>query len=119
MYQKEREEKMGYLKIVDAKSYLPQERIENKQIEEKFNLKDGYIKKRTGIEERHYVKDEKIEEMAIKAVEKISKTNDISEVDLIIVATTSSKKIMPGISNYIQKRFKIKECMCLDILARM
>ena len=33
MYQKEREEKMGYLKIVDAKSYLPQERIENKQIE--------------------------------------------------------------------------------------
>lgn len=119
MYQKEREEKMGYLKIVDAKSYLPQERIENKQIEEKFNLKDGYIKKRTGIEERHYVKNEKIEEMAIKTVEKISKTNDISEVDLIIVATTSSKKIMPGISNYIQKKFRIKQCMCLDILARM
>ena len=108
---------MGYLKIVDAKSYLPQDRIQNKQIEEKFNLKEGYIKKRTGIEERHYAKNEKIEEMAIKAVEKISKTNDISEVDLIIVATTSSKKVMPGISNYVQRKFKIKQCMCLDILA--
>ena len=108
---------MGYLKIIDAKSYLPQDRIQNKQIEEKFNLKEGYIKKRTGIEERHYAKNEKIEEMAIKAVEKISKTNDISEVDLIIVATTSSKKIMPGISNYIQRKFKIKQCVCLDILA--
>ena len=108
---------MGYLKIVDAKSYLPQDRIQNKQIEEKFNLKEGYIKKRTGIEERHYTKNEKIEEMAIKAVEKISKTNDISEVDLIIVATTSSKKVMPGISNYVQRKFKIKQCMCLDILA--
>ncbi len=108
---------MGYLKIVDAKSYLPQDRIQNKQIEEKFNLKEGYIKKRTGIEERYYAKNEKIEEMAIKAVEKISKTNDISEVDLIIVATTSSKKVMPGISNYVQRKFKIKQCMCLDILA--
>ena len=108
---------MGYLKIVDAKSYLPQDRIQNKQIEEKFNLKEGYIKKRTGIEERHYTKNEKIEEMAIKAVEEISKTNDISEVDLIIVATTSSKKVMPGISNYVQRKFKIKQCMCLDILA--
>ena len=108
---------MGYLKIVDAKSYLPQDRIQNKQIEEKFNLKEGYIKKRTGIEERHYAKDEKIEEMAIKAVEEIRKTNDISEVDLIIVATTSSKKVMPGISNYVQRKFKIKQCMCLDILA--
>ena len=108
---------MGYLKIVDAKSYLPQDRIQNKQIEEKFNLKEGYIKKRTGIEERHYAKNEKIEEMAIKAVEEISKTNDISEVDLIIVATTSSKKVMPGISNYVQRKFKIKQCMCLDILA--
>ena len=107
------------IKIVDAKYYMPGRKVLNSEIEKKFDLNEGYIKKRTGIEERHYVKDEKIEEMAIKAVEKISKTNDISEVDLIIVATTSSKKIMPGISNYIQKKFRIKQCMCLDILARM
>ena len=43
---------MGYLKIVDAKSYLPQERIENKQIEEPpkaITLKDraGYYKSKS------------------------------------------------------------------------
>ena len=108
---------MGYIKITDVKAYLPKEKILNEKIEKRFNLEEGYIKKRTGIEQRYYVKDETIEEMAIKAVEKISKTNDILEVDLIIVATTSTNKIMPGISNYIKKFFNIKPCICLDVLA--
>ena len=103
---------MGYIKIIDVKSYLPKRQILNRIIEEKFNLKEGYIKKRTGIEERYYVKDEAIEEMAKKVVEKISKKHNISDIDLIIVATTSTNKIMPGISNYIKKFFNIKPCIC-------
>lgn len=33
---------------------------------------------------------------------------DIQRVDLIIVATTSTKKIMPGISFIVQKAFNIQ-----------
>lgn len=58
------------IKIVDGKSYLPKQKILNKQIEEKFSLKEGYIQKRTGIKERYYVKDETIEEMAIEVAKK-------------------------------------------------
>lgn len=108
---------MNNIKIINVKSYVPETKILNKQIEKELELKEGYIKKRTGIEERYYAIDETIEEMAVKAVKKIREENNIIDVELIIVATTSSKKIMPGISNYIQKELNINPCICLDILA--
>ena len=108
---------MNYMKIKEAKYYIPKRKILNKEIEEKLGLKEGYIEKRTGIQERHYVENETIEKMAVEAVKKISINNKISDVDLIIVATTSSNNLMPGISNYIQKELNIKTCICLDILA--
>ena len=105
------------IKIVDGKSYLPKQKILNKQIEEKFSLKEGYIYKRTGIKERYYVEDESIEEMAIGVAKKINEKNDLSNLGLIIVATTSTKNLMPGIANEVQKSLKIKSCISLDILA--
>ena len=105
------------IKIVDGKSYLPKQKILNNQIEEKFSLKEGYIYKRTGIKERYYVEDESIEEMAIGVAKRIKENNDLSNLGLIIVATTSSKNLMPGIANEVQKSLKIKSCISLDILA--
>ena len=105
------------IKIVDSKSYLPTQKILNSKIEEKFSLKEGYIYKRTGIKERYYVEDESIEEMAIGVAKKINEKNDLSNLGLIIVATTSTKNLMPGIANEVQKSLKIKSCISLDILA--
>ena len=105
------------IKIVDSKSYLPKQKILNNKIEEKFSLKEGYIYKRTGIKERYYVEDESIEEMAIGVAKKINEKNDLSNLGLIIVATTSTKNLMPGIANEVQKSLKIKSCISLDILA--
>ena len=47
----------------------------------------------------------------------IKENNDLSNLGLIIVATTSSKNLMPGIANEVQKSLKIKSCISLDILA--
>lgn len=105
------------IKIVDSKSYLPKQKILNSKIEEKFSLKEGYIYIRTGIKERYYVEDESIEEMAIGVAKKINEKNDLSNLGLIIVATTSTKNLMPGIANEVQKSLKIKSCISLDILA--
>ena len=102
------------IKIVDAKYYMPGRKVLNSEIEKKFDLNEGYIKKRTGIEERYYAGIETIEEMAVKAVRKFK---DVSCVDMIVVATTSSNCLMPGISNYIQKELGIDSCICMDILA--
>ena len=107
---------MNSIKIVESKSYLPKKHILNDELEKKFNVEKGYLKKRTGIEKRNYIINEKIEELALKAVEQMNK-NELKDIGLIIVATTSTKMLMPSISNYIQKKLGIEKCICLDILA--
>ena len=105
---------MSYIKIIDAKKYIPENKILNSEIEAKFGLKPDYLKRITGIEKRYY-SEKTIEKMALEAVKKLG--NNILNVDMIIVATTSSNKIMPGISNFIQKKLQINSCICMDILA--
>lgn len=107
------------MRLVASSSYLPEKIISNKEIAERLKINEEFIEKRTGIKQRYFAEDETIEEMAIKATKKlIEKTKiNVQEIGLIIVATTSTNRLMPGISNYIQKELKIKCCICLDILS--
>lgn len=107
------------MEIIASSSYLPKRKIDNKELAKRFNVEEEYIEKRTGIKERYFVIDETIEEMAKNAVEKLIQKTQINrqEIGLIVVATTSTNKLMPGISNYIQKELEIEKCICLDILA--
>lgn len=107
------------MRIVASSSYLPQSRITNRELAKKFDVEEEYIEKRTGIKQRYYAKEEKIEEMALKAVTKLVHKTQLKteEIGAIIVSTTSTNKLMPGISNYIQKELHITKCICLDILA--
>lgn len=109
---------MNSIEIIQTGMYLPKEKITNSQIEKSLKLEEGYIQKRTGIENRYYATKEKIEDIAYKATKEIF-TKDIKKEDigLIITATTSTDLLMPGISNYIQKKLEIEKCICLDILA--
>ena len=109
---------MNSIEIIQTGMYLPKEKITNSQIEKSLKLEEGYIQKRTGIENRYYATKEKIEDIAYKATKEIfSKDIKKEDIGLIIIATTSTDLLMPGISNYIQKKLEIEKCMCLDILA--
>ena len=108
---------MKNIKITSTGSYLPNTKITDKELEEKLNLEKGYIKKRTGIETRYYAKEEKIEDMAKKAVLDLLKKEEIKDIDLIITSTTTTNNLMPGISSYIQEELNIENAITLDILA--
>lgn len=109
---------MNSIEIIQTGMYLPKEKITNSQIEKSLKLEEGYIQKRTGIENRYYATKEKIEDIAYKATKEIfSKDIKKEDIGLIITATTSTNLLMPGISNYIQKKLGIEKCICLDILA--
>lgn len=97
---------------------MPENKVTNEELEKRWNLEQGYIEKRTGIENRHISIEETIETLAWKAIENIKITRQEKEkIGLIITATTTTKLLMPGISNEIQKKLGIKTCICLDILA--
>ena len=110
---------MENIQIIGNGLYLPALKIGNKELEEKFNVEEGYILKRTGINTRYYKENENICEMALKASKMAIEDSKISanDIELVIVATTSTNTLMPGISYYIQKELNIEKCICLDILA--
>ena len=107
------------MRLVSCSSYLPEIKVENKEIANKFNIEEEYIVKRTGIRQRYFAKDETIEEMATIATQNLIKKIkiDVQEIGLIIVATTSTHRLMPGIANYVQKKINIKKCIAFDVLA--
>lgn len=110
---------MKSIKILGNGTYLPQTKIDNTYFNKKFNLEENWIEKRTGVQNRYIAKNETIEELATKAA-KISIESaqiDKQKIDMILVATTSTSKIMPGISYLVQKNLDIKNCICFDILA--
>ena len=110
---------MENIQIIGNGLYLPTLKVENPELEKKFNVEKGYILKRTGINTRYYKKGENICEMAYKAAESAIESAKINskDIDLIIVATTSTNTLMPGISYYIQGKLNIENCICLDVLA--
>ncbi len=109
---------MNSIEILANGSYLPKVKIKSEILEKRLNLEKDYIEKRTGIKERYHTQEETIEEMAKNAVKDLFQKNVTKEnIGLIIVATTTTNCLMPGISNYIQKEFEIQQCICLDILA--
>ena len=110
---------MNNIKILESGSYFPKRKVNNEELENQLELQQGYIYKRTGIKERYYSKEETIDEIAIKAVENLfSKQEGLNyNIGLIIVATTTTNYLMPGIANKIQKELGINKCICLDILS--
>ena len=107
------------MRLVASSSYLPNNKVTNQEITKRLGIDEQFIEKRTGIKQRYFADNETIEEMSVKVVKKLIEKTKINEqeIELIIVATTSTNNLMPGISNYIQKELKIKKCICLDILA--
>lgn len=111
---------MKSIKIIATGKYLPETKIDNYYLARKLGTTQDYIYKRTGIQTRYYSKENNIEELAIKSVENLINKNskiNIKNIDMIIVATTSTNMLMPGISYKIQAHFNINDCICLDILA--
>ena len=109
---------MSNIHILANGIYFPKKQIENNQLEKKLNLENGYIEKRTGIKKRYYGINETIQDMAVEAVKTlISSEKENQNIGLIITATTSTDMLMPGISNYVQKKLNLSPCICLDILA--
>ncbi len=111
---------MENIQIISTGSYLPKQKITNGILAKKLGITEDYIVKRTGILERYYSKEETIVDLAVYAAkDALKKVKDI-KIDEIIVATTSSKELMPGISFQVKRKIAevtTRECICQDILS--
>ena len=111
---------MIYSKIKGCGSYLPKNVLTNADLESTLDTTDEWITTRTGIKKRHIVAEgEFTSDLAYKAAKiAISDANiQSSEIDLIVVATTTPDKVFPSTACILQKKLGIDECAAFDIQA--
>ncbi len=111
---------MKYSKITGTGSYLPEKTLTNADLAAMVNTSDEWIRDRTGIRERHIAAEgETTSDLGViaarRAMDMAGKKN--SDIDLIIVATTTADKVFPSTACLIQKRLEIHGCPAFDVQA--
>ena len=107
-----------FARITGTGSYLPSRVITNKDLEQTLDTSDEWITSRTGIKERRIVTDESTCDLAFEASKKALEMAGISasEIDLIILATTTPDKIFPATATILQDRLGAS-CPAFDLQA--
>jgi len=107
-----------FARITGTGSYLPPKIITNFELEKKLDTSDEWITGRTGIKERRVVDGESTCDLALEASKKALEMAKISasEIDLIILATTTPDKIFPATATLLQKRIGAN-CPAFDLQA--
>ena len=109
-----------YSRIIGTGSYLPEKTLTNKDLENMVETSDEWIVARTGIRERHIAAEgETTCDMAEQAARLAMKSAGIthSEIDLIIVATTTPDLVFPSTACLLQERLGIHGCPAFDVQA--
>ena len=111
---------MSNILITGVGSYLPKKVISNNELPVNLDTNDEWIKKRTGIRQRHLVTEgELTSTMAIAAAKKALQNANIDnkDIDLIIVATTTPDQTFPATAVKVQSELNIGVCPAFDIQA--
>lgn len=101
-------------------TYLPEKILTNEDLSRTVETTDAWIRERTGIRERHIAADgEYTSDLATKAARAALKSAglDASEIDLIIVATTTPDLTFPATAAIVQAKLGAGEGAAFDIQA--
>lgn len=109
-----------YSRILGTGGYLPEKVLTNKDLEDIIDTSDEWIHGRTGIRKRHVVVDgESCSQLAEAAARNALDAAGIapSEIDLIVVGTTTPDQIFPSTACLLQQRLDIHGCCAFDVQA--
>jgi len=107
-------------KITGTGSYLPKKIVTNKDFESILDTSDEWIYARTGIRQRHVIaENESTSSMAEIAANKALQAAgvDASEIDLIIVGTSSPDRVFPSAACILQNKLGAKGGAAFDVQA--
>ena len=111
---------MTYSRITGTGSCLPERVLTNAELERMVDTSDEWIRTRTGIRERRIAApDETICDLAERAARQALDAAGVapSELDLIVVATTTPDKVFPSTACLLQARLGVGGCPAFDIQA--
>ena len=111
---------MIYSRIAGTGRYLPEKVLTNFDLEKMVDTTDEWIRTRTGVERRHIAaEDQSVSDLcyeaSLKAIE--SAGVDVSEIDMVVVGTTTPDTFFPNVATLIQHRLGIPACPAIGLEA--
>ena len=114
-----------YSRITGTGSYLPPKRLSNVQLAEQLaaegvETSDDWIVARTGIRARHFAEaDVPCSDLAVEAARLAiaSAGLAVTDIDLIIVATSTPDMVFPSTACIVQRKLGIAGCAAFDVQA--
>ena len=114
-----------YSRITGTGSYLPPRRVTNADLALELAARgtetsDQWIIERTGIRARHFAApDMASSDLALGAAQKAIEAagRDKSDVDLLIVATSTPDRVFPSTASILQHKLGIAGCAAFDVQA--
>jgi 3-oxoacyl-[acyl-carrier-protein] synthase-3 len=107
-------------RIAGTGSYLPEKVLTNADIEKLVETSDAWIVERTGIRRRHIAADNQItSDLALIAAQRALAAAGLkpTDLDMILVATTSPDQIMPSTACTLQNKLGARPVLSFDLLA--
>lgn len=102
-------------------AYVPEEKLTNADLEKMVDTNDEWILSRTGISERHILREEgkATSDLGAEAVRGLlSKSGTkAEEIDMLICATATPDHLFPATANIISDKCGIKNAWSFDIMA--
>ena len=104
-------------KIVGTGSYVPENIVTNNDLTKIVETSDSWIEERTGVRQRHLMKNETTATMATEAAKRAVENAGIKpeEIDVIVVSTVSSNLILPNTACFVQEQIGAINAFCFDI----
>jgi len=109
-----------YSRIAGTGSYLPEKVLTNADLERMVDTNDEWIVSRSGIRERHIAADgETTSDLAFHAATRALEAAGLaaSDVELIVVGTTTPDIIFPSTACLVQHRLGANGCAAFDVNA--
>ena len=106
--------------VLGIGSYVPEKVLGNKELSQKVETSDEWIRTRTGISERRIARsDQATSDLALEAAKKAIESAQIkpSDIDLVIVATITPDMAFPSTACLLQHKLGLGKVACFDIEA--
>ena len=101
-------------------SYVPEKRLTNDDLSQIVDTNDEWIVRRTGIRERRIAGPREFSShLAIEAVRDLLERypTDPTDIDAVIVATTTPDFLFPSVASRVQQAFGIRRALAFDLNA--